>query len=489
MKLTFKKGIVFALFLGLFLSPYIWVLPKANFALIDRGLVTSHYILSFAQAFFSTVITLVLGVIGAKGLFWLESRIRPARYALYEFLALLPALLPALFLVVPLLNLMPFFPFGFPGVVLLHGMSEASLAAIAVKRIFSFRLAAYSDAAHVMGSSGSFFIRKTFPLLVTDFLNLALILFVYFLTSFSIPLLIGGSGFSSLEVSLYERIVVHHDWAQAINLFIFQFLCIGSLLMIMGLLKTKSSENNEKKSLVVLENPWGLLPVFIPPLLIFFGLLSKLHRGFELLVYQPYILENGDRYLVGSLLLGFMTAGAVFFILTIISYFLQVKHYRKFFFTFFTPSFVILGFAFYLLPGQHPNWIFIKISWALTIAFVPVLLRLGLLQKITALDDQMEMSHYLGAGSLYTFSKITWPQCLPLISLMSGLAGVWAVGDFSLSRVVAGKDVNLAMWVQSLVDQYRWDIALVLSWMILACAFIVFGFFWGVSYVARKKLS
>ena len=72
---------------------------------------------------------------------------------------------------------------------------------------------------------------------------------------------------------------------------------------------------------------------------------------------------------------------------------------------------------------------------------------------------------------------------------LSDVGAVWAMGDFAVSRIISGSDMTLAMWTQSLVDQYRWDMALVLSWIILAASFIVFGFFWSLSYVSHKKLS
>jgi ABC-type Fe3+ transport system permease subunit len=489
MRPSWYLKVLFAIFSFLFLAPYLWVLPRASLVPIHPSYLIDSYMFSFLQALLSTLFTLVGAIGGALGLFWLEARWSPRRYSIVEFIILLPALLPALFLVVPLLNILPFFPFGLPGVVIFHALAEVGIISLVLKKMLLQRLAPFAEMAEISGSSSLFFLNKAAPLMRGDIWSLAIILLIYYLTSFSIPLLIGGSSFSSLEVTIFEKLVVLHDWPRAINLFIYQFICIGFLLVLFSFFRTTPIEIEEKVRLRILEKPLGLIATLFPPALIVFGLLGSLPKGISQLMLQPYVMDNWSLYLLGSLMMGFVTAGSVFVALTVTTYFLQMKSLRYFFFIFLTPSFVILAFSFSLLPGNHPSVMLVKIAWALTVAFLPTLLRFGLLQKMNTLDGQLEMASYMGGSPNYVFKKITWPQCLPLISMMSGLAGVWAVGDFAFSRVIAGRDVNLAMWVQSLVDQYRWDMALVLSWLLLACALVVFGFFWSLSYVSRQKLS
>jgi ABC-type sulfate transport system permease component len=112
-----------------------------------------------------------------------------------------------------------------------------------------------------------------------------------------------------------------------------------------------------------------------------------------------------------------------------------------------------------------------------------------LTQKLNSLEEEIESVALLGARPAKIFLHGVFPQILPQVSLMSGLAAVWAMGDFAMARVIAGADMTLAMWVQSLVDQYRWDMALVLSWLILLTSFGVFSFFWSLSYVSHQKLN
>ncbi|MCC6137837.1 MAG: hypothetical protein IT287_04345, partial [Bdellovibrionaceae bacterium] len=73
------------------------------------------------------------------------------------------------------------------------------------------------------------------------------------------------------------------------------------------------------------------------------------------------------------------------------------------------------------------------------------------------------------------------------IFLLSGLSAVWAMSDFAVSRLILERDWSLGLWIQSLVQQYRWDVAVAGCWLLILCGFIVFFFFWRVARVSRQK--
>lgn len=488
MKPRARHFIVFTFFVVLFLFPYLAALREFSSLQLDFSYLGRVYAFAAVQAALSAFGTLVAGCYAALGLFWLRSRVRPAAYAAWEFVFMLPSLLPALFVVISFLNMFFFFPFGLPGVIILHVASEVGLAAVIIQRIYQQRFSPYMDWAQLAGASWFYFLRKNFRLVAPDLAPVLAIFFVFFLTSISIPLMIGGGGYTSLELAIYEKIMVARDWNQAVNLFLCQFAFIALVIGLLHMVPQWAWAGAEKTNSRLLNHRAGLIPLAIPVFVILCGMLNKLPRGLLFLSRQPEVMEGWYRYLMGSLLVGFLTGALVFIALSLMGYFLQIRQLRKFFTAFLTPSFIILAFAFLIFPGESSSANFMKISWALMIAFLPTLLRLGVLQRIAGLDDQVEAGVFMGASSTMIFRKVVWPQTLPMISLMSGLASVWAMGDFALSRVISGRDLTMAMWVQSLVDQYRWDMALVLSWMILLASFVVFSFFWGLSYVSRQKL-
>jgi len=479
--------LAFFIFLAAFASPYVVSLLEITHIDINFEQIAKIYSSSLGQAFMSAVVTMLFGLYGALGLFWLKDKISPARYAMFEFVILLPGLLPGLFVVVSFLNVLPYFPFGFWGVVLLHACAEAGMAALILRRILHHRLSPYFDSAELMGCSRSYFLRTCWRLVAPAAVPVFFIFFLFFLSSVSIPLILAGGKGASLEAAIYEKIVMAHDWNQALNLFLVQavFMVIGFCLV--DFFPSASWRDPQGSSARFLNAPLGWVIVAAPAVVILISLITKIPSGVQGLVRQPEVMHGWRSYFAGSLITGFVSGGLVFAGLTLLSYF--YPRFKKFFSLLVTPSFVILAFAFVLLPGVSRTAMLWKIAAALAVGFLPTLLRLGLVQKLDSLQEQMDSVAVLGARPLKIFVQGVFPQILPQLSLMSGLAAVWTMGDFAMSRVIAGGDITLAMWVQSLVDQYRWDMALVLSWLILLTSFGVFGFFWSLSYVSHQKLN
>lgn len=484
-----KTSIAFLLFLLLLASPYIYVFKAFSSFSLDGVATSGIYLYSCAQALASAVFTLMMAVPGALGLFWLKSRARPALVASFEFAILLPSLLPGLFIVVSFLNVIPGFPFGIGGVVLLHGFSEVGLGAIIVHRILHQELGAYMDGAELMGTSPFRFLKSAVPLMAPSLGQVLAILFLFFLSSLSIPLILAGGRYATLEAAMYQQVLSLHDWNQALNLFLVQAVFLALGFVFLGRFQGATTDPGPGKYSSYLAWPLGLVVLIFPVAVVLISLLIRLPVGLIALGQQATIMDGWAQYLAGSLLTGFLVGGGSFVGLSALCYFYQRARLRKFFSLIMTPSLVMLAFAFFLLPGTSGTALFAKVSLALTIGFLPALMRFGFLKKVESLSTQVESVALLGASSGKIFWRGLFPQVLPQISLLSGLASVWAMGDFAISKIIAGRDITLAMWVQSLVDQYRWDMALVLSWMILLASFAVFGFFWSLSYVSHKKLN
>jgi ABC-type Fe3+ transport system permease subunit len=484
-----KISVLFFLFLFILLAPYLLALKEWQSFSVNEDSLGMIYLFSSLQSFSSTIFTLMLALPGALGLFWLHSKVPKSLAAVFEFTILLPSLLPGLFVVVSFLNLMPFFPFGLWGVVLLHGFSEAGLVAVILHRLLQYKLSPYLECAELMGCSRNRFLRSSFPLIAPQMLQIFFVLFLFFLSSISIPLILAGGHYTTLEAAIYQKIVNSHDWNQALNLFLLQAVFMGLGFAFIGRFQGAKTENVTAPASRFLAMPLGLSFLLIGVVVILLSLMIKIPTGLIALSNEPIILQGWRQYLAGSLLTGFLVGGASFVGLSALCYFYQAASLRKYFPLIMTPSLVILAFSFFLLPGTSPSAMYLKISCALGLGFLPTLMRFGFLQKLETLTDQAEAVALLGASSGKIFFQGLWPQALPQISLLSGLAAVWGMGDFAMSRIIAGSDVTLAMWVQSLVDQYRWDMALLLSWLILAASLVVFGFFWSLSYVSDKKLS
>jgi NADH:ubiquinone oxidoreductase subunit H len=78
---------------------------------------------------------------------------------------------------------------------------------------------------------------------------------------------------------------------------------------------------------------------------------------------------------------------------------------------------------------------------------------------------------------------------LPSICLLSGLAGLWACGDFAITGffVESGGVQTLAFQMKEVLSQYRSDQAVDFLWPLLLCGAVVFIVFQGLSYVSGQK--
>ncbi|MBY0386375.1 ABC transporter permease subunit [bacterium] len=489
MRFSFSHRILFLFLVVALYLPYIYLFKDFRWENIETGNLKEVFVLSMSQSFLSAIFSLLFGVWGSCGLFWLENRLSKKLYTLCEFLVLLPALLPAIFIVVSVLNVFPGFPFGLPGVVFLHVFSEVGMVSWVLKRLLSQKLSDLGDWALTTPTSARYFLYTAFPILRRDILQVLLILLFYFLTSFSIPLIVGSHSMAGMEVVIFEKVMLAQQWNQALTLFIYQSGFLVLLLFGILFFKPIPVEISGLRRLTLLEKSSGMLPLLVPPFIVLISAIFGSAKGLYQIQQQSDILTNWDVYVSGSLLVGFVTGGFVFILLSICTYFLQFRKTQLFFTSLVTPSFVILALA--CRPDNIWNDLLspISLSWALCIAFLPAVVRLGLLQTVDHLSEQIEMAYFLGASPIEIFRRITWPQVLPSVSLLSGLAAIWAVGDFSLSRIILGSDQTLAMWVHSLVEHYRWSSAQLLSGLILLCGAVVFSFFAGVAYVSRQKLT
>ena len=103
--------------------------------------------------------------------------------------------------------------------------------------------------------------------------------------------------------------------------------------------------------------------------------------------------------------------------------------------------------------------------------------RMYKIQKLNSLRQQVEMAETLGAEPLQIFHQIVFPQIHPLACRLSGVAALWLVGDFALSRIVFSQDVVLAQVVQGLINGYHLDVGMAVMNVVIFIGFILYLFF------------
>jgi thiamine transport system permease protein len=444
---------------------------------------------TIAQAFLSAVMALGLGIFGAYGLEAAQNRFGRANGKFLEAISLLPNVAPVLLFLLAVMKFLPGLR-GLAGIIIVHGLLNTGLVAVSTLRLFRGKVAGLADLAWIEGSSRfNFLIRVALPLLSSDLRMVFMFVFAICFSSLAVPLVIGGSQATTLEVLIWQTLRIDGNFSRAFGIAILQ---IASILLLTFLLRhrTRSSVATVvRSSQPLLSNIWGLLFVLAPSLLLIAALLDRPWVGASLLFQSDVLAGEVVRGFLGSVGVALGTGVAVGICLLLIAFVEPRGAWRRLLLGYVAPSSVITGFALLVLWRALGVATYFKIIIALTLLTVPSFYRLYWDASIAALRDQRTVAMSLGASASLTFRRLVFPQLIRPVCLIAGLSSLWAWGDFALSRVIAERDVTLGMTVQSLMSSYRLEIATFLVWILLIGGAATFFIFEGVGRVLGQKSS
>ncbi len=388
---------------------------------------------------------------------------------------------------ISVLVLLPSFPFGFWGVVGMHTIIEVGLVVVFLTRWLEIKLRTYEPLFELYPKSLGQQWSLTWPLLKRELFMVFGFLFVFFLTSLSVPIIMSGADrYVSLEYLIYASLKNRGDWNTALHFYLLQ---LGFIFLCLSFLPRRELEDPETETVAYGGHRQGLMLALlacVPVVLCLLGLVMHFFAGLQAMQREPVEFASA---VVGSLLLAFMSAGFVFVFLSGLAYFYQHAPTRKYLQFWTIPSGVVIGFFWQQQLASAALVSLLVLSAVIAFLFLPTLAKLGVYQQIEKLHEQIEMAELLGASQFKIFRLITFPFILPWIALSMGLASLWAMGDFAISRLFVRTDITLALKMQSLVEQYRWEHALFLAWFLLLMSAVVFLFFGGFAFVAYKKLK
>lgn len=315
---------------------------------------------SMIQASASALASVILGVLMAAGA--LSARGRFERGIEYWLLG--PNLIPQIFLILAILNLSSWIPIlrgSLAAVIVAHTLLNSGLVAVALIRLMGWRLTGFLDAAVIAGARRRMiWIEVVLPSLGNELFFLFLFVFSVCLTSFSIPLVLGGLHISNFEILIYETLRTTADWSRAIYYVLVQ---MAALSILAYLLPRPRWNSNPVQPPATAIGSRALLPLTVfPSLLLVGGWVIGLSRSFRHFVPEdiPLDLEvAAANTMIVGLGVGFLT------LLLCLAIAYVTPHHRFFLFMkgFLAPSSAITGFAFLLLPGKAPIGQSSKLSW------------------------------------------------------------------------------------------------------------------------------
>jgi len=432
------------------------------------------------QALVSSLLSLFFGwlmFLGAES--WIERR----QKQMCEVVLLLPNLTPPLFLILSLLAwVTPWaaFPYGLNAVIFAHVLMNSGLVAIALDRLVQSKLGGMTEAAWTLGASRyQFWTRVAWPFLKFDLACLFLFVFSICFTSFSIPFMLGGETWATLEVAIFDTIRADGRWDKAVILAAGQSLFL--LALAVALPRQFWPPRPQRRPLPFLGVPQLRQLVFLPALILVGGWLLGLPNSFKAHL-EPGVADAVMASLALGLSVGLLHL--VFFLVT--AYASPHLGLQRFLNGYLSPSSAITGFAMLLLPGSGETIDFVKLVLALTLISFPLLYRWIVHAALDGLQNQILVARTLGARWSTVLFEIVWPQAAPQILRASGLAAFWGAADFAITAVVAGDFNTLPLMMTNLMGNYSLPSAELLMIPLFMVSLGLYGLFTGAArYVSR----
>jgi thiamine transport system permease protein len=437
------------------------------------------------QSFFSSGFIVFFGVWGALGLLFLEKK-ATKNYSAIESLLLVPNTLPSLFIILSALYIISPFPFGRSGVILVHTLINIGLASYTIKNLIKSKVGQMAELALIEGASfWSFLWTGILTFLKSELFFIYIFFFSVCFASFQIPLVLGGSSGTTLEVLIYEKILIDNDLAQALSLTLIQSL---SVLLLTYFTKVSTAPlSYTEAQFQLIEKPSGIFLPFLATLIVLIAPIKAIPNGFFQIQAIHFPFSDLPLLIIQSFLISFGTGILIFFFGMCTGYFVEKNYFQKFFQSYLAPSPVIMGVFIYSFSYFYKLPAFLSLAFILSILWFSNLYRLYISPSLSALKTQCQVAKTLGASPRLIFFSITLPQIASSLGRAAALAALWASGEFALSSFISGEDFHLAMVIKTLSSHYRLSSSLLLSWILLAVGVGCYLIFIGVSRVISRK--
>lgn len=444
-----------------------------------------------AQAVGSAVIAIILGFIISMGLLSLDRTFLEKWRWLFYGLCLFPSMLPSLFIILALLEIIKPYPMGIWGIIIAHAFIYSGLSALAFESALRRKIGPYCEMAMIDGIQGwkslNFIGSIVLPILRSDFLTIFVFIFAICFGSFSIPLILGDGIGTTLEVLMYEKMRISASWNEVAAIAIFQSSFIYVLTLISWNKESFSDQREARWDLIA--SRWALLPLIVIAGGLVFGYLIVVLKG---LWSWSFIGTLGTDLLSASLNSFFIgiTSGVLgYFLILLISYLSPSSPLQKFLLGYVAPGSALAGFVFLVTFPHSDSWVWLKIPFLVLLVSFSSVYRMGVHQKLQGLERQIQVAQTLGAtpGSIFRFIK--WPQIHLEAVKMAMLLAIWSVGDFAISRIIAKSQFSLALLTDLFMSSYRLAQAGLLSFLLILIMLLVVIFLKGFSYVLGQRFK
>lgn len=370
---------------------------------------------------------------------------------------ILPASVPAL---VPILTWLDLFPSwrGLTAVIFVQAILNAGIVAVGLARTLESRWAGAVELAIAEGASRFLIWRKALLFgLGGEIRQSFVFVLAMALTSFSIPLVLGGRQAVNFEMGIYQALHLEMNWSSALSLSLIQ---LALLVALVGLLRPSGEEQVVSRARLRehLGSRWSLSLGLLPVAAMLATLFARASLG--LTQIDMTLLQALPKALMASAIIALGTSLLVGLSLWLVVRGLPSPTERRWISAYTTPSAVLLGFATLAIGDGHGFAMdLFRMIVGCSLMFAPALWRWRIAPRLADLDRQVEIARSLGAQDSMIASRVIGPGVRDDLAWVAGLAAFWAWGDFALSSVVAGRSQSLALVARDLMQAYRLEAA------------------------------
>lgn len=471
-----------------FLSPFLILLY--HFQIADRWDWNEFWWAlrnSVGQGGWSAFFSCVGGLALALGLNFCENRF--SRWFNFNIFFLLPNFLPNLFILIGLISLIDPFPMGSVGIIIVHVFINVGLCGVIFKEVMKTKLAKLSDVSYLLGSSKwNFYARVMWPLIRKDVLQVFFLVFITAFSNFAIPLVVGGGKGINLEILIFEKMKIYHDWGTAVFISGIQSLMLFMFSMLNFNANTVVDVNPHLQSRF-LESRFSFYIFLFLYVVFFYAYFSGVWEGMSSWVDFELYADEIQSAILGTLIIAIGVGGGIFALLMVITRLHQNNWFHRFLNGYVAPSAALTGFAFLVIAPNTSLYILAKIILGLTLSYVIYLYKMGYGSYLIQLQRYKEKASLLGANENLIFWKVVFPLTYKRMFLYSGIAAFWATGDYGISKMIANRDISLALLSETFLSHYRIGFSSLLSFVLLVIGLLVFLAFRGVEIVVGRKIN
>lgn len=471
-----------------FLAPYFilfkYFSPKFSIATEEIFFALKN---STWQAGVAAFVVTILSIPMSQGLLTLGQRTR----SWVEKLLMLPQIFPALYSILIVFSLVNPFPMGTYGIIVVFCVINLGFATLLNLWSTENKLGRMALISEVYGlGRWRFFTRVYFPALKTDLWVNFFIIFIFCFSSFSVPLMVGGGRGLNLEVLIYEKIFVEHNWNMAVTLGFLQTLLIFFLSVMIFREQRRPQEVFIRGR--YLKSFTGLILVVVYLLLYIGGYLRGVGTSLAqvpFLFMYTWDLAAATAFTLKTVLL-FLVMNGVLLVLWVLD-FIQRGRFNSAVHML-SVSTVVTGFAFYLIFPVRAEFDQTKIIFGMSVLLFPALFKLFLQKPIENLSHQINVAKALGLSKRVIITEVVFRQIRTRLLAWASFLVLWLSSDYAIVKSLGIQTQTLGMISAGFLSSYRLALSYLISFYILVFWVLVMILVYSaakVIYVVYKKFA